>query len=548
MGAFVGLEGPVDFPTLGWGVIDFLESNLAMPDGKGGLLRLTDEQARIILEFYRVERTWNGGVRRAYRRSAIMTPKGWGTSPMLAMLVAAECLADVVPVDIDEHGNAIGKPWRDVRTVYGQVAAVSERQTGNTWNVLVEMMQEGLVEQNFPGVEVFETYIRLPQRGKIEPVTSAADSAEGEKPVVVSLDQTEAWTVPKNGRKLANAFRRNAGKVGGVTIEGPNAFTPGDGSVAEETFRDYQRILEGKSKSTGILFVYREAPPDTDLSDRDSLIRGLQYVYGDALAWNDPDRLVEEIWDTSTDPDDARRFYLNQMTQATDAWLSQPEWMACHEPRVTSDLEDGELITLGFDGSRKRQKGVTDATVLHACRLSDGKLFEVAHWEQPEGPDGDTWEVPLAQVDLTVRDCFRRYRVVGFFADPARWESYIDTWEADFGRDLRVKASGTHPIQYWVTGAGISKFVHALRRFHDAVIQRELKHAGDPVTTRHVLNARRRSTRFGLSIAKATPDSPNKIDGAISATLAFECRNQAIAGGVLAEAAKPKKSKRLIRF
>ena len=548
MGSFNGLEGPVTFPTLGWGVIDWLQSNLSMPDGKGGPLQLTMEQARIILELYRIDVDTYGNLRRRYRRAAVMTPKGWGTSPFLAMLTAAECMADVLPVELLEDGTVIGEPWSNRRTVYGQVAAVSERQTGNTWNVLVEMLSEGPAMRNIPGLEIYDSYIRLPNRGKIEAITSAANTAEGEKPVIVAMDQTESWFKTNGGTKLAAALRRNAAKVGGITVEGPNAFTPGDGSVAEETFQDYQKILEGKSKSRGVLVVYREAPADTDLGDRDSLLRGLAHVYGDAAAWNDFERLVEDIWDTSTDPDDARRFYLNQMTQATDAWIDRDQWMACYKSRVESDLEDGELITLGFDGSRRREKGVTDATGLVACRVSDGKTFVIASWEQPDGPDGQDWEVPLSEVDLVVRDTFRRFNVVAFFGDPAKWESYMDTWEADFGAKLKVKAAPNHAIRFWVSGAGQSKFVHCLRRFHDAVVDRELIHAGDPILTRHVLNSRRRSGRYGITIAKATPDSPNKIDAAIAAVLAFEARNQAIAGGILAQAQLPKKSNRLIRF
>lgn len=548
MGTFQGLEGPVNFPTLGWGVIDWLQTHLAMPDGKGGPLRLTEEQARIFLELYRVDLSPLGEPRRRYRRAAIMTPKGWGTSPMLAMICAAECMADVLPLEIKDDGEVIGEPWSNRRTVYGQLAAVSERQTKNSWRVLVEMLADGPAQELIPGLEVYSTYIQLPNRGMIEPITSSANTAEGEKPVFAGLDQTEAWFKGNGGIDLADAIRRNAGKVGGLTVEGPNAFTPGDGSVAEETFKDYQRILEGRSKSKGVLVIYREAPADTDLSDRESLLKGLRHAYGDAAEWNDFERFIEEIWDTSTDPDDARRFYLNQMTQATDAWLGRDEWMACYQPRTESDLADGELITLGFDGSRKREKGVTDATALVACRVSDGKQFVLASWEQPEGPEADTWEVPLYEVDLTVRDAFTRYKVAAFFGDPAKWESYMDTWEADFGAKLKIKAGPNHPIRYWVSGAGQAKFISALRRYHDAVVDRELIHAGDPILTRHVLNARRRSGRYGVSIAKATPDSPNKIDSAIAAVLAFEARNQAIAGGVMAQEKSPKKSNRLIRF
>lgn len=544
MGAFPGLDSPVTFPTLGWHAIEWLESNLAMMDGKGGPLRLTEEQALIFLHLYRVDIE---SMRRVYRRALISTAKGWGSSPVLAMITAVECLADVVPDGLDAVGQVVGRPWRTKRTVYGQLAAVSERQTGNAWNVLLEMLADGPAIDNHPGLEVYEGYIKLPGNGKILPITSSAGSAEGEKPVIVGLDQTEAWKSNNGGHQLAAVLRRNAGKVNGLTVETPNAHVPGDDSVAERTFIDYQKIQEGKSRTKGILHVYREAPADTDLSDPVSLRKGLEIAYGDAVAWNDLDRLMEEIWDTSTDPDDARRYYLSQLTQATDAWISQVEWMRCHD-KGGPPLLDGDIVTMGFDGSRKRMKGVTDATTLHVCRLSDGKMFEIETWEQPEGPDGDDWEVPLPLVDLAVRDTFARYKVVGFFADPARWESYVDTWEADFGKALRVKASPNHPIAYWLTGSGIAKFVPALRRFQDAVLDGELKHDGSRVTTRHILNARRRSTRYGISISKATPDSPHKIDGAISATLAYECRNQAIASGVLADEMKPQRSRRLHRF
>jgi len=124
----------------------------------------------------------------------------------------------------------------------------------------------------------------------------------------------------------------------------------------------------------------------------------------------------------------------------------------------------------------------------------------------------------------------------------------MDTWEADFGPKLKVKASPNHAIRFWVSGAGQSKFVHCLSRFHDAIVDKDLLHAGDPILTRHVLNSRRRSGRYGISIAKATPDSPNKIDAAIAAVLAYEARNQAVAGGALAEAQAPKKSRQLFRF
>jgi hypothetical protein len=55
-------------------------------------------------------------------------------------------------------------------------------------------------------------------------------------------------------------------------------------------------------------------------------------------------------------------------------------------------------------------------------------------WEQPDGPAGDRLAGPVGEVDAAVRAVFARYTVVGFFADPAKWESYVAGWEAKYGR------------------------------------------------------------------------------------------------------------------
>jgi hypothetical protein len=281
------------------------------------------------------------------------------------------------------------------------------------------------------------------------------------------------------------------------------------------------------------LWDHREAPPDTDMSDRDSLLAGLLYAYGDSAAdnggWVDLDRIVAEVWDPDTDPQDARRFYLNQVTHATDAWLSQPEWAACAAPDKV--VGDGEAVTLGFDGSKGRTRGVADSTGIVGCRVSDGHLFEVGVWEEPPGPAGDGWRVPALEVDAAVRNAFRRWRVIGFFGDPSRWEGYFAQWEAEFSRACSVKAGREHPFEWWMTSGRLTTVVRALEQIHSAIVNRELTHDGSYALTRHMLNARRRPTRAGLTIAKEHPDSPRKIDLAVAATAAWEARLAAVAAG-----------------
>jgi phage terminase large subunit-like protein len=413
------------------------------------------------------------------------------------------------------------------------LAAVSEDQTRNAWAPLLEMLREGPAVDEYPGLEPLDTFVNLP-KGRIEFVTSAATSREGNRPVFCVLDQTEEWRPSNGGVKLAATLRRNLGKTNGSSIESPNAYLPGEGSVAEDSAEYWKRIAEGRAKDDGLLYDHREADAGTDMADRESLLAGLEFVYGDSAAmaggWVDLERIAAEVWDPATHPQDARRFYLNQITHASDSWISQPEWAGvAAADRVVGG---GEEIVLGFDGSRRRSRGVTDATALVGCRVSDGHLFLLGCWEQPEGPFGEEWQVPTVEVLAAVEDAFKTYRVVGMYADPAKWESHVATWEAKHGRRLKVKSTAQHPIEWWMTGGRSNLIVRALEKFRSSVVDGELTHDGSSVLTRHVLNARRRESRSGIQIAKEHPESPRKIDAAIAAVLAWQCRVDAVAKGL----------------
>jgi hypothetical protein len=254
------------------------------------------------------------------------------------------------------------------------------------------------------------------------------------------------------------------------------------------------------------------------------------------------ERIVQDYWDPDTAPQDARRFYLNQITHAEDAWIAAPEWAGCLD--LTKIVTDGDPITLGFDGSRHRTHGVTDATALIATRIEDGHQWEVGVWEQPDGPAGDDWFVPVTEVDAAVNMAFNRWSVLAFYADPAKWESFVAKWEADHGSVLSVKASRDNPIGWWMTGGRSSLIVRMLEQYHSAIINKEMTHDGSYALTRHILNARRRPSRSGLQIAKEHPDSPNKIDAAVAASLSWKARLDAISAGATAPARKPSRTLR----
>lgn len=521
---------PGAVPSLGFEVIDWISEMLAGPDrGEYEPFVLYPEQEDFVLRYYEINPRTG---KRRFRRGVISRPRGWGKSPFLAALAIAEALGPVVPDGWDADGQPVGKPWSEVRTPLVQIAAVSETQTKNTWAPLLEMLQ-GPVLDAYPGLEPLDTFVNLP-RGRIEPITSSARTVKGNKPVFAVLDQTEEWVRSNNGLRLAETMRINAAKVGGTTIESPNAYIPGEGSVAEESAAFWAKIREGRARDDGLYYDHREAPPETDMTDRDSLLAGLAFTYGDSADRNgghvDLDTIVATIWDPGTDPQTSRADFLNQITHASDSWISQPEWVGV--AAADKVVGRGEEIVLGFDGSRRRNRGVTDATALVGCRVSDGHLFLLGCWEQPDGPFGQDWQVPIAEVLATVEDAFRDYNVVGMYADPARWESHVAKWEADHGRRLKVKASTQHPIEWWMTGGRSFQIVRALEKFRSSVVDGELSHDGSSVLMRHVLNARRRSSRTGIQIMKEHPDSPNKIDAAIAAVLAWQARVDAMAKGL----------------
>lgn len=520
---------PGEVPTLGHYVIDWIAEYLAAPDrGEYEPFELYPEQEDFVLRFYEINPRTG---KRRFRRGVISRPRGWGKSPFLAALACVEALADVVPAGWDANGRPVGKPWSTVRTPLVQIAAVSEVQTKNTWDPLLEML-DGPAIDAFPGLEPLGTFVNLP-RGKIEPVSSSPRSLKGNRAVFAVFDQTEEWVASNGGLRMAEVMRINAGKIGGTTIESPNAFTPGEGSVAEESAAFWAAIREGRSRDDGLFYDHREAPPETDLGDRESLMAGLRSVYGDSAdsagGHVDLEVILATIWDPSTEPQKARADFLNQITHASDSWLSQPEWAGRMD--LGRSVSDGDVVVLGFDGSRQRARGTTDATALIGCRVSDGHLFEVGVWEQPSGPAGDGWQVPTAQVDAAVRQAFDRWRVVGFYADPARWEGFVAQWEAAWHKQLRVKATRDHPIEWWFTGGRAGLIVRAVEQFHSAVVDGDLTHDGSSALTRHVLNARRRVGRSGASIAKDHPDSARKIDAAVAAVLAWQARLDAVAAG-----------------
>jgi hypothetical protein len=530
------------FPSLGPYVVEQMEALLASPDeAEYAPLQLTREQYEFLVRLYELDPVTGERVR---HRAVLSRSRGWGKSPFLGAIAIAEGLFDVVFDGWDASGQPVGRPWALTRTPLVLVTAVNEDLTANTWTPLLEMLRNGPVMDEFD-IEALDSFVNLPQ-GRIETRTSSARGAKGARAVCSILDQTEEWVAGNGGPRFAQVLRNNATKLGGVTIESPNAFTPGENSVAEESARYWQAILEGKAKSRSILYDHREAPPETDPEDMESLVAGLRVAYGDSSnhpdgcviheppcepGWSPIGRIALDFWDTSNDPQVMRADFLNQITHAADSWLSQPELKAVDAHGTVIDKKDA--ITLGFDGSRGRSHTKPDATALIGCRVSDGHLFKLGVWEPPDGPGEKDWRIPEAEVEAAVRDAFTKYNVVGFYADPSMWDGHVAQWEATYGRRLKVQGTRDKPIAFNVRS--MTAVVRGFETLHAAIVNRELTYDGSYDLTRHFLNARRQKVRSGIVLRKPNNDYLAKIDAAYAAMLAFTCRIDALGKGVGAQ-------------
>jgi hypothetical protein len=496
---------PENTPSLGWEMLDWYEAYLRVPSGPdyGKPLRLTDEQARIIVSWYSVDRKTG---RFNYRRGAVRRNKGWGKSPLLAAWGIGEFVGPVLFDGWDANGQPVGKPWP---TPWEQIAACSEDQTGNTYSALYAMLADSPALDEF-GIDLGRTKAFLRDRPGcvIEPVTASAGSREGQPLTAAVLDETHLWLPSQGGRRLAATLRRNLGKMNGRSLESTNAFLPGEGSVAEETHKMWEK------GGAGLFCDAVEAPWVDDLADKRALRRALRVAYGDAK-WVDLTRVIAEIQDPATDPSDARRYYLNQLVRGEWQAVDPHRWAELARPDVT--VPDGTRIGVGFDGSIS-----DDATALRGC-TEDGHRFTIAVWERPMGAQPG-WRVPRLEVEAKVAETFERFDVGRMLCDPAKWWTEIETWADRWnsGRSLenaRVVVFDTNKT---------SRMAPACDRYLTAHAEHSSTHDGDAVTTRHALAMAKKKVRFndpdddGRTRYVFVKMDVRKIDAGIADVLALE--------------------------
>jgi hypothetical protein len=552
--------------SLGGAACEWIEYFVVHGPGavQGMPVTLGDEFAGYVMDAYALDHRG----RRLYDHGFLSRPKGSNKSGFGAMLGLFEALGPARFAGFAKGGERYEDPWglgfsytyapgepmgKPVHVPIIRIMATEEGQTGNVFDTIYFNLtdDEALLSQ-IPGVDPGRTRVYLPFGGEIIPSTASSASKDGGRETWVCFDETHLYNTPEL-RRMYKTVTRNLVKRKATTetwfIETTTMFAPGEDSVAEVTFREAELVLTDKKRRGRQRLLYDHRWGEcSDLTSEEMLTAAIREAFGEAIEWNDIPAILDEFYSLRADPADSRRFFLNAETSSSDSWIEAREWDACKAPEKS--LQPRDVVTLGFDGSL-----VEDATCLVACRVSDGHLELLHVQEKPDNlPVHVEWRVDEDAVDAAVAAAFKQFRVVGFFADPAGWQSHLNKWHAQWAKQLKAKVTNGRPLEFWMSRG--TAVVQALDQFHLAVKGQQVsytpaedrldeKRANAVILRRHILNCYRKPTRVGLQVRKEYPKSPRKIDAAMAAMLAFAARGAAIAAGVPTGPVKKKVAKRI---
>jgi hypothetical protein len=520
---------PGEFPTLGYIVAGWIEELCVIPDRQvaGRPIGLSDDQlAHLLWQF----RLWPNATYHEDRPAApfvftgslIVRAQKWGKGPFSACRLCAQAIGPVLFAGWDANGDPVGMPWAKPLI---QVAAVAEDQTDNIWRSLKPMIELGPLADLLPDTGL--TRINIPGGGRIERVASNSTTALGANTQYVEIDQPESMTKRNGGVKLYDTLLRNtAGANGRYALTG-NAHDPSEQSV-QQTLID--------SELDDVHIDYPEPPAGSWKNKRDRR-RILNHSYKGA-PWVDVDRVESDCnrLEKKGEPAQAERFFGNRVVSGSDKAFNLDTYKKL--TAETIGIAKDRKVGLGFDGSLTR-----DATGLVAADLETGHVVTVRVWERPPGLDeDDEWEVPIDEVNEAVAFAFDFWDVVKFYADPPHYRDDLNRWAGDHGTEIVVLFWTNHrqrmaialrdyknDMRPGVMSHGPLDDTPEAARGYEALI----RHHGNAI--KKPTNIRDEDDRFLWLIGKESAKSPNKIDLAMAACLAWSARGDAIKGGALNE-------------
>lgn len=558
-------EFTVDFPTLGDLADAWIVRHCRVPDGftRGKPFRMAEWQFWCTANRYRVRPDaifvdpedvdednpplLNQAFH--YRQTLVVAPQKTGKGPWSAAQVSFEACGPSVfggwAVGGEVYrcsdfgcpcgwGDDAGSPGSDA-FVFGagepmgirhpspliQITATSEDQADNIYRPLRAMIQLGPLKQL---LAVREGFIRIlgmsgdDDLDRIDVVTASANSRLGNPISDAEHDEVGLYTKSNKMISVAETQRRGAAGMGGRTHATTNAWDPSIGSYAQQVY---------ESGSDDIFVFYRN--PDLVLKDKDGKLLSYkrkdhrrkihEYVYAGSW-WVNLDSIEAEAVELmKTDPAQAERFFGNRIVAGSGTWFQLGEWDA---KAAAIEVAFRTMVCGGFDGSDNNDfTGIrleTEQQYQFTPQYKVGDLMRPTLWKPGEW----SGRIPRSEVLAAFDYIESNFLVIRFYLDPQFWETEIDLLGEKYGVKKYIK---------WPTNQ-IGRIHAALERIKTDVTNTEsvFTHDGDKDTSLHVNNAIMRA-RPGDKYIISKPSEHQKIDQAMSSTLAHEATMDAISAG-----------------
>lgn len=187
-----------------------------------------------------------------------------------------------------------------------------------------------------------------------------------------------------------------------------------------------------------------------------------------------------------------RRARLCQFATDTDgAFLPAGVWESLS---TGQPVPDGSEVVIALDGSFS-----DDTTaVLVAAVGTEPHVDKVKVWQRPA--NDENYRVPVAEVEQTIRDSCRRWKVLEIVADPFRWT-----------RTLQILESENLPVVEFPHSP--ARLTAATTDLFSAATNARLTHSGDQTLAEHVAAAVIVEDARGIRLSKASRSrSARKID------------------------------------
>lgn len=515
-----GIEWPANQPTLGPLAVQWIAAHCKVTDGfmRGEPFVLDGWQLECIFNHYRVKpgvqlptRGRSSAAQFVFRRSLFVGPQKVGKSPLGAAQTLFEAVGPCLHAGWAEGGELYrcvdngcgcgfeweylpGEPMGMVRpTSYIQLLATAEDQTDNVYRPLQDMVRLGPLSEQ---IKVTDNFIRLPEGGRIDPITAAPNSKLGAPINFALADETGIYT----GKmlKVWSTMRRGLAGMGGRSVELTNPWDPMDNSSAQRTW---------KNRLDDVFIYYRKPPSHLRFENARDRRKILEYVY-EGSPWVVLDEIEAEIKEGMlTDPAEMKRFFGNMLVQGLGTFMQEELWDDFTAPE---DVPYGSPVCLGFDGSRSNDWSAIRLETIDGYRFTPtyGPDNRPTFWNPKDWP-GEL--VPRGEVVAAFHDVFAKYKVARAYLDPRHWETQADTLASQYGEDVVVQ---------WPTNQ-IRRMYEGLTRYLTDMKAGLTTHSDDPVAKEHALHARKLA-KPGDQYILGKPADHMKIDILMADVLAHE--------------------------